>query len=116
MSGTAPQEPRATTVVRLCGPLALDIDGRDVAAALPRGQATALLGYLLTSSGRVADRDKLIAVLWPERPPRDPQAALRPILSRLRRALAPAAIEGRERLRLLLPEPVWLDLEEASSR
>jgi DNA-binding SARP family transcriptional activator len=53
-------------------------------------------------------------MLWPERPPRDPQGALRPILSRLRAAVAPAAIEGRDRLRLLLPAPVWLDLDEAT--
>jgi DNA-binding SARP family transcriptional activator/tetratricopeptide (TPR) repeat protein len=105
-----------STLVRLCGPLVLEIDGRDVADSLPRGQATALLCYLLASPGRVANRDELIAVLWPERPPRDPSGALRPILSRLRRALSPAAIEGRERLRLLLPEPVWLDLDESTRR
>jgi DNA-binding SARP family transcriptional activator len=104
------------TSVRLCGPLRLEIDGRDVTADLPRGQPISLLCYLLASPDRAADRDELIALLWPERPPRDPSAALRPILSRLRRALAPAAIEGRERLRLVLPAPVWLDFDEATER
>jgi DNA-binding SARP family transcriptional activator len=116
MPPAALKEPQASSVVRLCGPFALEIDGHDVAGALPRGQATSLVCYLLASPGRVANRDELIAVLWPERPPRDPPGALRPILSRLRRALAPAAIEGRERLRLLLPDPVWLDLDEATRR
>ena len=49
-------------------------------------------------------------------PPKDPQADLRALLSRLRRVLAPATLEGRERLRLALPEPVWLDVEEAAGR
>ena len=55
-------------------------------------------------------------MLWPHRAPRDPQAALRPILSRLRRALGPDALEGRERLRLRLPEPVWTDVGAATAR
>ena len=102
------------TTVRLCGPLRLEIDGRDVAAALPGGQAGTLLSYLLAGRERAADRDELVDLLWPERPPRDPGAALRPLLSRLRRALAPATLEGRERLRLALPEPVSIDLDEAA--
>jgi DNA-binding SARP family transcriptional activator len=105
--------PEPRTRIRLCGPLSLEIDGRDAAAAVPAGQAESLLGYLLAHAGRAVERGELIDVVWPERPPRDPQAALRPILSRLRRALEPAAIEGRERLRLVLPEPVWVDVDEA---
>jgi DNA-binding SARP family transcriptional activator/tetratricopeptide (TPR) repeat protein len=110
----AAKEPHPRTRSRLCGPLGLEVDGVDVARGLPGGQATELLCYLLASPDRAADRDELIAVLWPERPPRDPQGALRPILSRLRRAVAPAAIDGRDRLRLLLPAPVWVDLDEAT--
>ncbi|HEY6693978.1 MAG TPA: AAA family ATPase [Solirubrobacteraceae bacterium] len=114
MAAADSREPQARTRGRLCGPLGLEIDGLDVASGLPGGQATALFCYLLASPDRAADRDELIAVLWPESPPRDPQGALRPILSRLRRAVGPAAIEGRDRLRLLLPDPVWLDMDEAS--
>ena len=102
------------TRVRLCGPLAVEIDGRDATAALPSGQAESLLCFLLANRDRPVDRGELIAVVWPDRAPRDPQAALRPILSRLRRAIAPATIEGRERLRLALPEPVWLDVDQAA--
>jgi DNA-binding SARP family transcriptional activator len=96
------------TRVWLCGPPRVEVDGRAVAVT---GQARCLLGYLL-ANGPV-DRAHLIDLLWPQRPPRDPHAALRPILSRLRRALAPARIEGREQVHLVLPEPVWVDVEEA---
>jgi DNA-binding SARP family transcriptional activator/tetratricopeptide (TPR) repeat protein len=108
------REPEPRTWIRLCGGLALEIDGRQQAGTLPGGQAGSLLCYLIASDERAADRDEMIDVIWPERPPRDPQAALRPILSRLRRAIAPATLEGRERLRLALPEPVWVDVEQAT--
>ncbi len=114
MAAADSTEPQARTRGRLCGPLRLDIDGVDVARGLPGGQAAALLCYLLASPNRAADRDELIAVLWPERPPRDPQRALRPILSRLRRSVEPAAIEGRDRVMLVLPDPVWMDVDEAT--
>ena len=105
--------PPRTRVV-LCGPLGLEIDGRDVASALPGGQAGCSRAYLLARPERAADRDALVELLWPRRAPNDPGAALRPLLSRLRRALAPATLEGRERLRLALPEPVWIDVEAAA--
>src|ERR687897_388531 len=89
----AVSESTPRTRVSLCGPLGLEIDGRDVVPALPGRQAG-----LLSSRERAADRDELVALLWPRRPPRGPGAALRPLLSRLRRALAPATLEGRERL------------------
>jgi len=103
-----------STRIRLCGPLGMEIDGRDVTAALPAGQARTLLAYLLAHGGGPVNRCELIDVLWPDRPPREPLAALRPILSRLRRALAPAEIEGRERLRLVLPEPIFVDVDAAA--
>ena len=102
------------TRVVLCGPLGLEIDGRDVASALPGGQAGLLVCFLLASPERAADRDALVELLWPRQAPKDPGAALRPVLSRVRRALAPATLEGRERLQLTLPEPVWVDAEAAA--
>jgi DNA-binding SARP family transcriptional activator len=105
-------EPTPRTRARLCGGLSVEIDGEPVVP--PGGQAASLLGYLLARPERAAERAELIEVLWPHRAPSDPQTALRPILSRLRRTLPPAALEGRERLRLELPGPVWTDVGEAA--
>jgi DNA-binding SARP family transcriptional activator/tetratricopeptide (TPR) repeat protein len=105
-------EPAPRTRVRLCGELALEIDGER--RPLPGGQASSLLGFLLATPERAAERGELIGVLWPHRAPRDPQAVLRPVLSRLRAALAPGTLDGRERIRLRLPEPVWTDVGEAT--
>ena len=102
------------TRVRLCGPLALEIDGRDVIAAVPAGQARSLLAYLLTRRERAAERGTLVDVIWPSGAPKDPQADLRVILTRLRRALAPATLDGRQELRLALPAPIWVDAEVAA--
>ena len=102
------------TRVRLCGPLALAIDGRDVIADVPAGQARSLLAYMLTRAERAAERGALIEMVWPDGAPKDPQADLRVILTRLRRALAPATLEGRQQLRLALPTPVWVDAEVAT--
>ena len=107
-------EPGVRTRVRLCGPLALEIDGRDSVAAVPAGQARSLLAYLLTRDDRRAERGALIDVVWPGGAPKDPQADLRVILTRLRRALAPATLDGRQQLRLALPAPVWVDVEVAT--
>jgi class 3 adenylate cyclase/DNA-binding SARP family transcriptional activator len=110
---TAVAEPAVRTRVRLCGPLALEIDGRDAVAAVPAGQARSLLAYLLSRDERSVERGALLDVVWPGGAPKDPQADLRVILTRLRRALAPATLEGRQQLRLILPAPVWVDVEVA---
>jgi DNA-binding SARP family transcriptional activator/tetratricopeptide (TPR) repeat protein len=110
----APTEPAPRARIRLCGALGLEVDGRELDDKVPGGQAGALLAYLLSSDGLSARRDELIEAILPGRAPQDAQAALRPLLSRLRRAIAPAGIEGRERLRVVLPAPVWVDVDEAT--
>ena len=54
----SPVEPR--TRVRLCGPPALEIDGRDAFAQLPEGQRRLLLIHLLAHRERPVDRDALL--------------------------------------------------------
>ena len=103
------------TRVRLCGPLQVDLEGRSVAGELRGAQARHLLSYLLAHRERAVGRGELIAMLWPERPPKDPQTDLRPILSRVRAALGAGAVEGKDELRLVLPAPVWVDAEAAAA-
>jgi pentatricopeptide repeat protein len=103
------------TTIRLCGRFVFEIDGVDLAERVPSGQSRSVLNYLLANRDRAPDRAELIDVIWPQQPPKDPQGDLRPILSRLRRALAPAELEGRDRLRLLLPEPASIDVEAAGA-
>jgi len=77
-----------------------------------------LLAYLLLHRARHVGRDELIEALWSSSRVagvRSPEAALRTLLSRLRSALGPSALSGREDVALHLPEPVWVDLEAAGA-
>ena len=59
-------------------------------------------------------RDELIDALWSEEDaPASGAAQLRPLLSRLRRALGDGRLEGRAELRLLFPDDAWIDWEFA---
>ena len=76
-------------------------------------QGRLAFAYLVLHRARPVRRDELIEALWSAEgaPPSD--TALAPVLSRLRRAVEPAALEGRDSLRLVFPEPVWVDVEAA---
>ena len=58
-------------------------------------------------------RDRLIDLLWPERPPADPHASLSALLSKLRRAVGAETLRGRADLSLVLAPDAWIDLEAA---
>src|ERR671919_2044998 len=107
------REPEPRTKVRLCGAPGLVVDGRDVGAEVPAGQAGELLWYLIAHRAGPIERSELIEILWPEKQPKDPYSDLRPILSRVRRVLGTDSVQGREHVRIALPEPVWVDVEEA---
>jgi DNA-binding winged helix-turn-helix (wHTH) protein len=53
-------------------------------------------------------RDALVEAIWGGQGLPPSEGALAPILSRLRRAVAPATLEGRDSLLLALPEPAAL--------
>ena len=101
------------STVRLCGALEVEVNGRALVAGLRGPQARLVLAYLIAGRSRPISRSELIVVLWPERHPRDPHATLRPILSGLRQSLGAEVLVGKEQVRLVLPEPVWVDTEEA---
>jgi DNA-binding SARP family transcriptional activator len=113
LSFPRPSAEAAPTRIQLCGRLKADVEGRHVTPALRGRQGRVLLAYLTLNRDRAVGRDELIAAIWPEEPPADPAAALRTQLSRLRSALGPAALAGRDAVELRLPEGTWIDVEGA---
>src|SRR5688572_32500503 len=75
-----PRQAATSTRVRLCGALAVEVDGRDVTAALPGRQGRRLFAYLIANRGRPVRRSELTEVVWPDAPPGAPDIALRSLL------------------------------------
>lgn len=94
--------------------MSVQINGSERVRALRGRQVPLLLAYLVLGRDRHVGREELSLALWPEHAPRAQDAALRTLLSRLRSALGPSALLGREQLMLALPEPVWVDFEAAA--
>ena len=101
------------TRIQLCGRLSVEIDGEQVADSLRGRQVPLLLAYLVLNRDRYVGREELIGALWPFQAPQSQDAALRTLLSRLRSVLGSSALAGRDELGLVLPEPVWIDIEAA---
>src|SRR4051812_7317046 len=97
--------------IRLCGRVAVGARDGLAGAALPGRQGQLLLAYLVCHRTRACPRYELEDVLWPERAPAASDSALSSLLSKLRRALGPDALTGRAEVRLVLPEPLWVDVE-----
>jgi DNA-binding SARP family transcriptional activator len=100
------------THVRLLGGLSVEIDDEERAGALGGRVGQLAFSYLALHRERPVRRDQLAAAIWEERAPANPDAALRVVLSRLRAALGSEALQGRGELRLALPEPVQVDIED----
>lgn len=105
-------EPKRTRI-QLCGRLVVELDGRRLDEALPGRQGRLLFGYLAANRGTPVRRDALLDVLWPQGAPIAPDAALRSLVSKLRRVLGEERIEGRSTLRLVLPADARIDVETA---
>ena len=99
--------------IQLCGELVVQLGGRRRDDALRGRQGRLGFAYLLLHRDRPVRRDELVAALWPADGPPPRNQALAPVLSRLRSAIAPAVLEGRDSVQLRLPEPVWIDVEVA---
>ena len=97
--------------IHLCGELRVDYAGARREAQLRGRQGRLAFAYLVLHRDRPVRRDALIEALWSHEgaPPSD--TALAPVLSRLRRAVEPAVLAGRDTLRLTFTEPVWVDVE-----
>jgi DNA-binding SARP family transcriptional activator len=103
----------STVRIQLCGTLAIEIAGRRIDHDLPGRQGRLLTAYLVLNRLRPIRRDELIDALWPRTPPAAADAALRALLSKLRRLLPDGMLDGRTTLRLNLPAAAFVDLENA---
>lgn len=97
--------------VTLFGGLRIDFDGHDVAERLPGRQGRALVAYIVLNRDRPVSRDELLDVLWRSQPPAAPEAALNSVLAKVRRALGPGRITGRQALILQLPPDSQIDVQ-----
>jgi DNA-binding SARP family transcriptional activator len=102
------------TGIQLCGRLVVEVDGRRLESDLPARKGRLLLAFLALNRARPVRRDELIAAMWPERAPADPDAALKTLLSRTRRALGPGVLQGRSELSLELGDGPVVDVELAA--
>jgi predicted ATPase/DNA-binding SARP family transcriptional activator len=81
--------------VQLLGPVELvDDEGRPISA--PAGKPRALLALLALEAGHVVSSDRLIDVLWGDRPPATAPKILQGYVSRLRKLLPAGRLETRE--------------------
>ena len=97
--------------VQLLGGLSVCVGGHDVTQAIGGRVGQLAFAYLVLHRDRGVRRDELAAAIWEERAPVDPDAALRVVLTRLRKALGTDVVHGRAELRLQLPGPVHVDVE-----
>ena len=101
------------TRIQLCGRFAARVAGRRIDGELPGRQGRLLFAYLVANRDRVASRDELAEALWPRGLPAAPDLALSALLSKLRRLLPDAALEGRSTVRLELERHARVDVEAA---
>jgi DNA-binding SARP family transcriptional activator len=101
--------------IHLCGHLRLAVSGAARELELRGRQGRLLFAFLVLHRARPVSRDALVEALWGEDGVPPSEGALAPVLSRLRRAVAPATVEGRDSVALVLPEPTWVDVEAARS-
>jgi DNA-binding SARP family transcriptional activator len=112
-SAAHPAETLSSARVRLCGPLALEAGGREI--ALRGRQARLVVAFMTWNRQRAIARDELIELLWPRETPAEPDEVLSALLSKLRRALGPGALEGRRELSLAFGADAWVDVEAAGA-
>jgi DNA-binding SARP family transcriptional activator len=103
--------PGARWVFTLFGGLRVELDGGDLTGGLPGRQGRTLVAYLVLNRERSVSRDELLNVLWPSRPPVDPQAALGSVLAKVRHTLGADAVSGRGPLRMQLAPGAVLDVQ-----
>jgi DNA-binding SARP family transcriptional activator len=99
--------------VQLCGPFAVELDGRRVDQGLPGRQGRVLFGYLVLHRLQQVSRDAAVDALWGDAPPPTASGALNVLVSKVRSAVGPGVLRGRSELSVVLPEPAHVDVEDA---
>lgn len=100
------------TRIQLCGPTLMERAGERV-EGLPGRQGRLLLAYLVLNRQRMVPRDELMEAVWPRDLPAASGSGFNALVSKLRRALGPGALEGRSGLRLHLGPGALVDVEVA---
>ena len=110
----------SSTRVVLLGGLSIDREGGEIAAAYLSGRRAELVfAYLAVEHRRMVSRDELADALWPQGLPHTWAAALRGVMSDVRRFLEAHGLDDevlqteRGGYRLRLPAGVVVDLDEA---
>jgi len=98
----------AATRIQLCGRLVGEVAGRRIENELPGRRGRLLFAFLVVNRLRTASRDELVEAVWPGG--RD-GGGLAPLLSKLRRLVE---LEGRSRIRIVLPGDAWVDVDAAT--
>lgn len=107
--------------ISLLGQLSIETDAQGgPARGLPGRRAELVFAYLVAEHQRAVSRDELADALWPGALPDSWAAALRGVITEVRRFLADAGLDPAEVLvsagggyRLRLPPDVVVDLDEA---
>ncbi|MEY2471220.1 MAG: hypothetical protein QOK28_549 [Actinomycetota bacterium] len=108
--------------IRLCGGVEVLRDGQCLPESLLAGrQGRLVLAYLVCERHRAVPREELAELLWPHQLPASWTTSLSAVISRLRRLLAEAGLDGAAALaaasantyRLQLPEDSLVDWELA---
>src|SRR5450755_1518935 len=99
--------------VWLCGRFRVSEDGQSIENRLERRQARSLAAFLVLNRARPVSREQLIAALWPEAAEGQRDAALRVLLTAVRRLFGADSLHGRTELRLDLTQDTWIDVEVA---
>jgi DNA-binding SARP family transcriptional activator/Tfp pilus assembly protein PilF len=94
---------------RILGPLEVWRDGAPVPVTADRQRA--VLAALLLQANQVVATDRLVALVWGERPPATARNTLQTLVRRLRRLLAPADQPGADQPLLTRPPGYLLRVE-----
>jgi DNA-binding SARP family transcriptional activator len=107
-------ESMTDVLVRLVGPVTICRDDRGYAGRdLGSRKARTLIALLSVEPGRLVSMDRIVEMLWGDRPPRRPPANVATLVSRLRAAFGPdLVVGGRSGYRR--GDEVTTDLDEAA--